>query len=168
MNNIPNNNLHDNITFFFAEKEQFPATEGDYIQQILEELNQEEDEFVEDKFVEDKFVEDKFVEEQVINKKIGSNKLMYFMDKEFYGDDELYYNQEYTIKDLLKICEYYGIEKNIKSSKCKKQDIVSTIVYFESLPENYNIVIKRNRMWAYMMELFNDVKMKKYVIWEVK
>ena len=49
------------------------------------------------------------------------------------GNDENYYNNEYTVKDLLKICNYYGIEKNIKSSKCKKQDIISTIIYFESL-----------------------------------
>ena len=69
------------------------------------------------------------------------------------GNDENYYNNEYTVKDLLKICNYYGIEKNIKSSKCKKQDIISTIIYFESLTENIEIVEKRNRMWAYMVEL---------------
>ena len=82
------------------------------------------------------------------------------------GNDENYYNNEYTVKDLLKICNYYGIEKNIKSSKCKKQDIISTIIYFESLTENIEIVEKRNRMWAYMVELFNDQKMKKYIIWK--
>ena len=82
------------------------------------------------------------------------------------GNYENYYNNEYTVKDLLKICNYYGIEKNIKSSKCKKQDIISTIIYFESLTENIEIVEKRNRMWAYMVELFNDQKMKKYIIWK--
>ena len=92
-------------------------------------------------------------------------KLEYYFDKEFYGNDELYYTQEYTIKDLLKICQYYGIDKYIKSAKCKKYDIISSIVYFESLPENFELVQKRNRMWAYMMELTNDPKMKKYVIW---
>jgi hypothetical protein len=82
------------------------------------------------------------------------------------GNDENYYNDEYTVKDLLKICNYYGIEKNIKSLKCKKQDIISTIIYYESLPENVEIVEKRNRMWAYMVELYNDQKMKKYIIWK--
>jgi hypothetical protein len=43
--------------------------------------------------------------------------------------------------------------------------MISTIVYFENLPENYRIVQKRNHMWAYMAELMNDPKMKKYVIW---
>ena len=78
---------------------------------------------------------------------------------------EIYYNETYNIKDLLKICNYYGIEKHIKLSKCKKQDIISTIIYFESLPENFDIVQKRNIMWAYMTELYNDSKMKKYIIW---
>jgi hypothetical protein len=78
--------------------------------------------------------------------------------------ETLYYEQ-YTIKDLLKICSYYNIDKNIRTSKCKKQDIISTIIYFESLPENFDIVEKRNKMWLYITELLNDPKMKKFIIW---
>jgi hypothetical protein len=70
----------------------------------------------------------------------------------------------YTVKELLKICNYYDMEENIKNSKCKKQDIISTIQYFESLPENIEIVQKRKTMWFYITELLNDQKMKKYVI----
>ena len=43
---------------------------------------------------------------------------------------------DYTIKNLLKICNYYGLDKSVKASKCKKQDIIDTLIYFESLPEN--------------------------------
>ena len=150
-------NFHDNITFFFEEKNN-PDTEENFIHQIIEEINQDFNEYENENENEE---ED---EEGYYNNK-NKNKLMYFLDKEFYGNDELFYNQEYTIKDLLKICQYYEIEKNIKSSKCKKQDMVSTIVYFESLPENYEKVKKRNLMWAYMTELMNDTKMKKYVLW---
>ena len=71
----------------------------------------------------------------------------------------------YTIKELMKICQYYGIAKDIKSAKCKKQDIVSTIVFFEGQPENYNIVKKRNSMWAFMKELQEDPKMRAYILW---
>ena len=78
--------------------------------------------------------------------------------------DQCYYN-EYTIKDLLKICNYYGIDKNIKLSKCKKQDIIFTLIYFESLPENTEIVQKRQESWRYITNLLNDLKMKKYIIW---
>jgi hypothetical protein len=88
----------------------------------------------------------------------------YFASKAAYGNDELYYEEEYTVKDLLKICAYYGIDKNIRTSKCKKPDIISTIVYFESQPENFELVQKRNRMWAYITELMNDPKMKKYIL----
>ena len=76
---------------------------------------------------------------------------------------DFYYEKEYTIKELLKICDYYGIDKNI--SKCKKQEIISSIIFFESLPENSNIVKRRHEMWEYILKLKNDPKMKKYVLW---
>ena len=90
-----------------------------------------------------------------------------FLEEEYevYENEELYYNEACTVKDLLKICHYYGIDKNVKASKCKKQDIITTLLYFESLPENFEIVQKRNRMWAYITELSNDSKMKKFVFW---
>lgn len=92
--------------------------------------------------------------------------LSYFINKELYcGNDELYYDEEYKIKDLMKICKYYGIASSVKASKCKKQDIISTIIYFENTPENYNIVFKRHKMWAYMTELLEDPKMKEFLLW---
>ena len=65
----------------------------------------------------------------------------------------------------MKICCYYGLDKNIKSSKCKKQDIIATIVFFEGQNENAEIVYKRHNMWAYMTELMTDQKMRAYLIW---
>lgn len=80
-------------------------------------------------------------------------------------NDEYSYFEEYTVKDLLKICTYYGIDKHIKSAKCKKQDIVFTLVYFESLPENAEIVRQRQESWNCISILLNDPKMKKYILW---
>ncbi len=95
-----------------------------------------------------------------------STDLSYCINKELYcGNDELYYDEEYKIKDLMKICKYYGIASSVKASKCKKQDIISTIIYFENTPENYNIVFKRHKMWAYMTELLEDPKMKEFLLW---
>ena len=92
--------------------------------------------------------------------------LSYFIKKDLYnGNNEYYYNEEYKIKDLLKICQYYGIAGSVKAAKCKKQDIVSTIVYFEGQPENYQIVERRHKMWAFVTELLEDTKMKSYLIW---
>ena len=101
---------------------------------------------------------------------IGSNYINYFINDNPIclfspKNNEYYYNEEYKIKDLLKICQYYGIASSVKAAKCKKQDIVSTIVYFESLPENYEIVEKRHKMWAFITELLEDTKMKSYLIW---
>ena len=123
------------------------------IQKMMDELNEEID--TED-FKPSWSMNDMICEDEA--------ELEYFLHKSTYGNDEAFYEQEYTVKDLLKICSYYGLDKDIRTSKCKKQDIISTIVYFESLPENSEIVQKRNRMWAYITELLHDPKMKKYVI----
>jgi hypothetical protein len=96
--------------------------------------------------------------------------LLFDFEKEEYLVEEydVYENKEFddcTVKDLLKICHYYGIDKSVKASKCKKTDIISTLLYFESLPENCELVEKRNRMWAYIRELSNDSKMKQFILW---
>ena len=143
-------NNNDNITFFLQEKEDDKNNEED-IQKMMEEFTclSETDDVQKD-----------------INEYISfddNSNMEYFLSKANYGNDELFY-EEYTVKDLLKICNYYGLDKDIRTSKCKKQDIIATIVYFESLPENFKIVEKRNRMWAYITELLHDPKMKKFII----
>ena len=145
--NTPNN-TPNNITFFLEEKVDDTSLANDSeIQKML------------------KGFEDEFNKEDELIKK--------WTKEGAYGDfpvDKGAFNPVKegsvdTVKDLLKICQYYGIDKNIKASKCKKQDIISTIVFFESLPENVKIVNKRHKMWAYIVELTNDPKMKKYIIW---
>ena len=68
-----------------------------------------------------------FLEEKVDNTSLANDSEIQNMLKEF--EDE--FNKEVfdpveeafvpvdTVKDLLKICQYYGIDKNIKASKCK-------------------------------------------------
>lgn len=108
-----------------------------------------------------------------LSNNINLEQMFQDLDKEYECDpapfwncvhDETYYS-EFTVKELLKICSYYGIDKDVKATKCKKNDIVSTIVYYESLPENYEIVEKRVRFWEYIDEMLNDSKMKKYILW---
>ena len=96
----------------------------------------------------------------------GIFSLTYYKTKEKYNEDEhFYYESEYTVKDLMKICEYYKIDKQVKGEKNKKLGIISAIVFFESLAENQHIVIKRHEMWAYMDALRRDENMRKYIIW---
>jgi hypothetical protein len=74
------------------------------------------------------------------------------------------YKINFTVKQLMQICEYYGISKNMKSAKANKDEIINNIVLFENNPENYSIVIKRKLMWYYIEELKSDKFMKKFVL----
>jgi hypothetical protein len=77
----------------------------------------------------------------------------------------LNYQMNYTVKQLLLICEYYGITKNNKLTKCNKDQLIQHLLIFENNHENTEIVFKRQNAWFYMNELKNDKIMKKYIIW---
>ena len=42
------------------------------------------------------------------------------------------YNENFTVKELLIICEYYGFLKEIKNNKCNKEQIIEILVNFEN------------------------------------
>ena len=75
------------------------------------------------------------------------------------------YNENYTVKELLIICEYYGFAKDLKANKYNKEQIINFLVTFEADPNNSDIVFKRQNMWFYINELKNDKFMKKFVLW---
>ena len=75
------------------------------------------------------------------------------------------YHENYTVKELLLICEYYGVAKELKSNKCNKNEIIQFLVIYESNSMNSDIVFKRQNMWFYINELKHDKFMKKYVLW---
>jgi hypothetical protein len=75
------------------------------------------------------------------------------------------YHENFTVKELLLICDYYGFAKNVKNSKLNKEQLIETLVAFESDPNNSEIVFKRQNMWFYINELKHDKFMKKFVLW---
>lgn len=75
------------------------------------------------------------------------------------------YNLNYNIKQLLLICEYYGLQKEIKTNKMKKLEIIFFLLDFEEDIENYSAVCKRKQLWHFINELKNDKFMKKFVLW---
>jgi hypothetical protein len=75
------------------------------------------------------------------------------------------YHENYTVKELLLICDYYGFAKELKTNKCNKDQIIEILVSFESDLNNSDIVFKRQNMWFYMSELKNDKFMKKFLLW---
>jgi hypothetical protein len=81
------------------------------------------------------------------------------------GDLELEENlPQLTLKQLNLICDYYGITSYLRITKCNKKDIVNILVLYENADENYEIVVKRKRMWKCLAELKNDKFMKKFII----
>ena len=77
----------------------------------------------------------------------------------------LNYQINFTVKQLVVICDYYGISKEMKLNKSTKQDIIDALVYFEKNINNECIVLKRQNLWFYLNEIKNDKIMKKYVLW---
>lgn len=75
------------------------------------------------------------------------------------------YAENYTLKELLMICEYYGCAKELKHNKYNKQQIINFLVMFELDIKNSDIVFKRQNMWFYINQLKNDKFMKKFILW---
>ena len=87
----------------------------------------------------------------------------------FCQDDNLiaeiiHYDTNYNVKQLLTICEYYGLLKEVRGFK--KEDIITHVLLFENSHDNNSIVLKRKEMWYYMDQLKDDDKMKKYIMWK--
>jgi hypothetical protein len=146
-----NDKMNENITFFFEDLD-ITEDNGLELEKMMLEFQTEEYNY-----------DNTYGNGNDNNNFVSSSELSYFIKKDFYcGNIEFYYNEEYKLKDLMKICQYYGMTKGLKN--LKKQDIIASIIYFENIPENYEIVEKRHKMWAYMTELLEDPKMKGYLL----
>jgi hypothetical protein len=100
-----------------------------------------------------------------ILKEINADEGSYLQNTDNLFHEVVNYNINYTVKQLLQICDYYNILKEVKMTKCNKEEIINTIVLFESNPDNYNISCRRKKLWFYINELKNDRFMKKFVLW---
>ena len=87
-----------------------------------------------------------------------------FKDEDNLCANFIHYDINCTVKQLLLICEYYGIAKDLKTNKCNKYDILNTLIIYENNIENNKKVNKRKKLWNNINELKNDKFMKKYVL----
>jgi len=87
------------------------------------------------------------------------------MDAEMTVPHMINYHENFTVKELLLICEYYGFAKDLKNNKFNKEQIIEYLVAFETDIANTDIVFRRQNMWFYINELKNDKFMKKFVLW---
>jgi hypothetical protein len=94
---------------------------------------------------------------EIVNAEIYDNDLML--------PQIINYNENFNVKQLLLICEYYGFAKDVRLNKLNKEQIIDFLVSFENDPNNSDIVFKRQNMWFYINELKNDKFMKKFVLW---
>jgi hypothetical protein len=71
----------------------------------------------------------------------------------------LFYN-EYNVKYLTQLLQYYGIYKQ----KMVKNEMIQILALFETQEENTNIVKKRMRLWRNIEELKADSFFNKYIM----
>lgn len=114
------------------------------------------------------FIDDS-IEQENNDFKLDLNQILN-IEYVFKNEDDLYtkiihYDINYTVKQLLLICEYYGIAKDLRATKCNKSDILNTLIIYENNIENIEIVNKRKKLWYCINELKNDKFMKKYILW---
>lgn len=99
------------------------------------------------------------------------NNENFFHDKDFHEEFQFFdednimaqhidYFENYTVKMLQHIANYYKIPK----SKLKKDELIQLIIQFENQDENSEEVYNRKRLWHYINELKNDSYFSKFVL----
>ena len=86
----------------------------------------------------------------------------YVMDNDSYMVQELDYQENYTVKMLAHILDYYDISKR----KMKKTDMIYAIIDFENNEENTIVVEERKMKLFYMIELRDDPFFQKFILFD--
>jgi len=73
---------------------------------------------------------------------------------------QFYYGDNFTLKELYHIANYYDISKRKK----KKIELIDDIVAFEIDTFNGELVEQRKRLWFYINELKDDNYLSKFII----
>lgn len=87
-----------------------------------------------------------------------------YFDEDIYDENLfmancVFFNENYTYKQLIKITEYYKIKKNRK-----KEFLINEIVLFEMNEENEDIVVQRKLFDYYIESLLEDDYYKRFII----
>ena len=73
---------------------------------------------------------------------------------------ELFYNKNYTVKELNQVLHYYGIYK----PKMTKDEIIQTLLFYETDANNHSTVLDRMRLWENINELKHHPFFSKYIL----
>ena len=74
----------------------------------------------------------------------------------------LNYNENYTIKDLQKIAEYY----EISTRKLSKGELIEHIIAYEDNEDNHVKIKQRKKLWHYMKEIKRDKYLRPFLIFD--
>tara|TARA_A100001011_G_C14107503_1_gene755473 strand:- start:425 stop:922 length:498 start_codon:yes stop_codon:yes gene_type:complete len=74
----------------------------------------------------------------------------------------LNYDNNYTLKDLQKIAEYYEISVR----KLNKAELIEKILTYEDNSENEAITTRRKQLWNYMKQIKQDKYLKPFLIFD--
>jgi hypothetical protein len=88
-----------------------------------------------------------------------------FLYEYTYDINELktYYEENFTLKELSQVFQYYGLQKN----KMVKDEMLQLLVLFETDPVNKSVVERRMRLWQNIRELKTDPFFKKYILFDI-
>jgi hypothetical protein len=79
------------------------------------------------------------------------------------------FEENYTLKELYLISDYYGLTKNIKTNKFNKSQMIEYLVNYELSSFNSEVVAQRRKLWYFMNELAGDKFMKRFILgWNIK
>ena len=109
---------------------------------------------------------DELEAQELSEESLVQEPLDYYAEAEAYGGfTREYYDETCTVKKLLMICDFYDINKTVKTTKMKKSSIIEAILAVEAEPSLSAIVTKRHEMWSHMNALSREPKMRKYIFW---
>ena len=72
------------------------------------------------------------------------------------------YDNNYTLKDLQKIAEYY----DISIRKLNKAEIIEKILTYEDNSDNEAVTTRRKQLWNYMRQIKKDKYLKQFLIFD--
>ena len=101
------------------------------------------------------------------NEEVDLSCLMNMVDNELNKQTEddknaikVDYDLNYTVSELKLIFKYY----KLSFRKMKKEEMINTLVDYETNEENIYFVQHRKQMWYYLNELMNDEFFKNYIL----
>ena len=92
-----------------------------------------------------------------------SSQYLTSLDQDMVLANQINYQENYTVKELNLIMDYYELKKR----KLKKADLVEMISLFEASIDNLEIVQERIRLWDNINELKANPFFKKYILFNV-